>query len=135
MNPTVFAHHTLLELALVLGVGVACAALARRIDLPDIVLFLLVGMLLGPAGAGWLHISAGSATNQAILVFGAAYLVFDGGATLRWKVLKQVWISVVALASLGVAVTIVVVGTAGWLWGLPVLTALLIGGDTAPRIE
>ena len=127
MNPTAFAHHTLLELALVLGVGVVCAALARRIDLPDIVLFLLVGMLLGPAGAGWLNISAGSATNQAILVFGAAYLVFDGGATLRWKVLRQVWITVIALATLGVAVTIAVVGAAAWLWGVPLLTALLIG--------
>ncbi|HEX4881873.1 MAG TPA: sodium:proton antiporter [Porticoccaceae bacterium] len=127
MDPATLARHTLLELTLVLGVGVACAAIARRIDLPDIVLYLIVGMLLGPAGAGWLTISAGSAANQAILVFGAAYLIFDGGATLRWRVLREVWISVVSLATVGVAISIAVVGAAGWLWGLPLLTAVLIG--------
>ncbi len=46
--------------------------------------------------SGLIDIKADSALNQIILLFGASYILFDGGASLRFEVLKQVWITIVA---------------------------------------
>jgi cell volume regulation protein A len=47
-------------------------------------------MAIGPHALGLIDIKADSALNQIILLFGASYILFDGGASLRFKVLKQV---------------------------------------------
>ena len=52
--------------------------------------------------------------NQVILIFGASYLLFDGGASLRFKVLKEVWISIVILATLGVFITALITSVAAF---------------------
>ena len=44
------AKEILLLLGLILGVGTASGFLARLIKTPDVVLFLVAGMLLGGAG-------------------------------------------------------------------------------------
>jgi len=59
-------------------------------------------MVIGPQALGLIDIKADSALNQVILLFGASYILFDGGASLRLGVLKQVWITIVAIATVGV---------------------------------
>ena len=74
--------------------------------------FLIVGMAIGPEALGLINIKADSALNQIILLFGASYILFDGGASLRFKVLKRVWITIVVIATVGVVITAVVTGIA-----------------------
>src|SRR5215212_9227677 len=74
---------------------------AQKIKIPDVAVFLLVGMLIRPEVLGLTDIKADSALNQVILLFGASYILFDGGASLRFSVLKSVWITIVALATAG----------------------------------
>ena len=62
----------------------------------------IVGMAIGPQALGLVDIRADSALNQIILLFGASYILFDGGASLRFKVLKQVWITILLVATVGV---------------------------------
>ena len=50
---------------------------------------------------GVIDIKADSALNQLVLIFGSCYILFDGGASLRLKVLKEVWITIVILATVG----------------------------------
>ena len=50
---------------------------------------------------GLIDIKADSALYQIILLFGASYILFDGGASLRFDVLKRVWITIVVLATVG----------------------------------
>lgn len=126
------AQHTLMEFVVILAVGAACSSLAGKLKIPDIVLFLLAGMGLGSAGLGLLDISADSAVNQAILLFGASYLLFDGGASLRLSVLSRVWISIVVVSTLGVLITGgIVAASAYWILGVPVMVALLLGATIA----
>src|ERR1700739_2493322 len=92
------ARHTLLSCGLILALGTLASFAAQRIRIPDVSIFLLAGIAIGPHGLRLIDIPAGSALNQIILLFGASYILFDGGASLRLHVLRQVWISIVLLA-------------------------------------
>lgn len=123
----------MLTLAIVLGVGALTAALALRLRVPDVALFLLAGIALGPTGAGLVSVPATSGFNQFVLVIGASWLLFDGGAGLRFAVLSRVWITIVAISTAGVLVTAAVVAYAAHaLLGMGWLTALLLGAVLAP---
>jgi cell volume regulation protein A len=126
------AKHTLLSGGLVLAVGVVAGFVARKIKIPDIVLFLIAGMAIGPAMFGLINITADSALYQIILLFGASYILFDGGASLRFDILKKVWITIVALATAGVLITAAVTAWAAHaVLGVPWIVALLLGATIA----
>src|SRR4051794_18257508 len=89
-------------------------------------------MLIGPAALGLVHIKADSALNQIILLFGASYILFDGGASMRLSVLKQVWITIVVIATIGVVITAAVTAIAAhFILGAPFIVALLLGTTLA----
>jgi cell volume regulation protein A len=126
------AKHTLLLFGIILGLGTFSGLLARLIRVPDVVVFLLVGMLIGPGALGLVDIRADSAVNQLILIFGSSYILFDGGASIRLRVLKEVWITVVVLATIGILITAAITGLAAYYFlGVPVIVALLLGAVLA----
>ena len=126
------AKHTLLSCGLILAVGTLAALLAQKIRIPDVAIFLLAGIAVGPHALGFVHIPAGSALNQIILLFGASYILFDGGATLRFAVLKQVWITILVIATVGILITTAITGLAAhFILGVPLVIALLLGATIA----
>jgi potassium/hydrogen antiporter len=126
------AKHTLLSCGLVLAIGTLTAFVAQKIRIPDVAVFLVAGMLIGPQALGLIDIKADSALNQIILLFGASYILFDGGASLRFAVLKQVWITIVVIATIGVLITAAVTGIAAYyVFGIPLAVALLLGATLA----
>ena len=126
------AKHTLLSCGLILAVGTVAGLLAQKIRIPDVVVFLVAGIAIGPQALGLIDIGADSALNQIILLFGASYILFDGGASLRLNVLKQVWITIVVIATVGVIITAVITGIAAhYILGIPLVVALLLGATLA----
>ncbi|HEY7997809.1 MAG TPA: sodium:proton antiporter [Pseudolabrys sp.] len=126
------AKHTLLSGGLILAIGTLTGLLAQKVKVPDVALFLIVGMLIGPEVTGLVNIKADSALNQIILLFGASYILFDGGASLRFEVLKQVWITIVVIATVGLLITAAITGLAAHIvLGLPWIVALLMGAALA----
>ena len=126
------AQHTLLTCGLILAIGTLAALLAQRIRIPDVAIFLIAGIAVGPHALGLVHIAANSALNQIILLFGASYILFDGGASVRLEVLKRVWITIVMLATVGVLVTAGITGLAAhYVFGLPIVMALMLGATIA----
>jgi potassium/hydrogen antiporter len=126
------AKHTLVSGGVILAVGTLTSLLAQRIRIPDIALFLVVGMLIGPEALGFIDIKVGSALNQVLLLFGASYILFDGGASLRFAVLKEIWITIVVIATIGVVVTAAITGVAAhFVFGAPWVIALLLGAVVA----
>jgi potassium/hydrogen antiporter len=126
------ARHTLLSCGLVLAVGTLAALLAQKIRIPDVAVFLVVGIAIGPQALGFVDIRADSALNQIILLFGASYILFDGGASLHFHVLKRVWITIVVLATVGVLVTAGITAFAAhYIFGIPPIVALLLGATLA----
>jgi potassium/hydrogen antiporter len=126
------AKHTLLACGLILAVGTLAGLLAQRIRIPDVAVFLVVGIALGPRALGLIDIRADSALNQIILLFGASYILFDGGASLRFNVLKRVWITIVLIATAGVLITAGITALAAHtILGIPLIVALLLGATLA----
>ena len=126
------AKQVLLSCGIVLAAGVVSGLAAQKLKVPDVVIFLLVGILLGPQALGWIDITAGSALNQIILIFGSCYILFDGGASLRFSVLKRVWITITVLATVGVLITAAITGVAAYYaLGMPFMVALLLGAAIA----
>jgi potassium/hydrogen antiporter len=126
------AKHALLMFGIILAVGTFSGVLARFVKVPDVVIFLLVGMLIGASGLGWVNIQADSTINQFIMIFGSSYILFDGGASIKLKVLKEVWITLLSIATLGVLITAVITGIAAhYLLGLTPIVALLLGAVLA----
>jgi cell volume regulation protein A len=126
------AKHTLLSCGLILTIGILTGLLAERIKIPDVALFLIAGMLFGPEALGLIDIKADSALNQIVLLFGASYILFDGGASMRFGVLKQVWITIVVIATVGVVITTAVTAIAAhYVLGIPLGVALLLGATLA----
>jgi len=126
------ANHLLLEVGVILAAGTLCGIAARKFRVPDVVLFLLAGIVLGPELAGVLDIPATSTFNQITLIFGSCYILFDGGASLKLKVLREVWFTILVISTLGVLITTAITGFAAvHILGLPFITALLLGAAIA----
>jgi len=122
------AKHALLMFGIILAVGTFSGLIARLVRVPDVVVFLLVGMLAGPNVLGLVDIKADSSINQLILIFGSSYILFDGGATIRLKVLKEVWITLVVISTMGLLITAAITGVAAYYFlGIPFIVALLLG--------
>jgi len=128
----VLAKHTLLLFGIILGIGTFSGLLARIVRVPDVVVFLLVGMLIGPGVLGFVDIKADSTVNQLILIFGSSYILFDGGASIKLRVLKEVWITLLVIATIGVLITAFITGIAAYYFlGVPFIVALLLGATLA----
>jgi cell volume regulation protein A len=126
------AKHVLLAFGIILAAGSLAGFVARKLHMPDVAVFLLVGIALGPAAAGLIDIRADSALNQIILIFGSSYILFDGGASLRLGVLKKVWISILSLSTLGVLITAFITAyAAAAILHLPFIVALLLASAIA----
>jgi potassium/hydrogen antiporter len=126
------AKHALLSCGLILAIGTLTGLLAQKIRIPDVAVFLVAGMAIGPQALDVIEIKTDSALNQIILLFGASYILFDGGASLRFEVLKRVWITIVVIATVGVVITAAVTGLAAhYILGIPLSVALLLGATLA----
>jgi cell volume regulation protein A len=126
------AKHALLMFGIILAVGTLSGVIARLARVPDVAVFLLVGMLVGPGVLDVVDIKADSTINQLILIFGASYILFDGGASIRLKVLKEVWVTIVVISTVGVLITAAITGVAAWYFlGLAPIVALLLGATLA----
>lgn len=126
------AKHILLSFGLILGVGTFFSIVANKLKVPDVVMFLLVGLCMGPATLGLIDIRADSTLNQLILIFGSCYILFDGGASIKLKVLKEVWVSLVVMATVGVLISAAITGVAAYyILGLAPIVALLLGATIA----
>ncbi|SHF00471.1 sodium/proton antiporter, CPA1 family [Seinonella peptonophila] len=126
------AQHILLNILFIFIVATIAGALAEKINIPDVAVFLIAGMLIGPSAFGIVNIPSNSILNEGILLIGAAFILYHGGTITHLNVLKQVWISVTLLATLGVVITAAVVGfAANVLFHIPLMIAFLLGAILA----
>lgn len=112
--------------AVVLLVAVAAMRLSYRLGLPVLLVYLAIGVALGESGMG-IEFEDAELTRDlglcALLV-----IIAEGGLTTRWRTLRPVIAPAAALSTVGVVVSIVVVGVVlHWLLGLDLRLAMLYG--------
>lgn len=122
----------LLELGTLLVVAVLASRGARVLRVPDVVVLLLAGLLLGRSFLHILTFSADETGIQILVTVGAAYILFLGGMDLDFDVLAGVWPSVVLLSTVGVLVTAAVTAApVFWLFNISVAGAILVASVIA----
>ena len=131
-----------LDLALLIGaavllVAVAAVRLSTRLGLPGLLVYLLIGMALGQAGLG---VRPPDADLTRMLGFCALLVIIaEGGLTARWSTLRPVLGLSAVLATLGVAISIAVVGLAVHLildldWRLALLYGAVLSSTDAAAV-
>ncbi|MFL5821369.1 MAG: potassium/proton antiporter [Solirubrobacteraceae bacterium] len=110
-----------------LASGVLASLLAARLQLPALVLFLAVGMLIGTDGLGWIDFE----DYQLARLIGTVALVlilFEGGVAVGFREIRPVLGPAAALAVIGTAGTAAIAGLAAMaLFQLSLLEGLLLG--------
>lgn len=126
------ANQLMELLGLVILSGLIFGKMSELIKMPDVVLYILAGIILGPYVLDWINVSKYPVENQMILSFGAAYILYDGGREIDLKILNKVKLSVSTLATVGVLISTVIVGfVAMKVFDLPLAFGLLIGSVIA----
>jgi cell volume regulation protein A len=125
-----------LDLWLLLGSVVIITAIvavrvAHRSGLPSLLLYLALGLLLGESGFG---IQFDDPLVAETLGLAALVLILaEGGITTRWAAVREGVPAAIALATVGSAVSIVIVAAAAhWLIGADWRIAVLLGAVLAP---
>lgn len=127
------ATNKLILIFAIIGViGIVLGRLSEILKIPDVILYLIAGILVGPAVLNIIDMNSFSVANNYILTFGSAYILFEGGKEINLRVLNKVKISVGMLATMGVIVSTIVVGVISKnVFNLPIMTALLLGSVIA----
>jgi NhaP-type Na+/H+ and K+/H+ antiporter len=111
--------------------AIVAARLAHSVGLPALLVFLGLGLILGESVLG---IRFDNADLTETLGLGALVLILaEGGLTTNWEHARRAAPAALALATIGVVITIsVVAGCTHWLLGLDWREALLLGAVLAP---
>lgn len=121
----------LLTGAAVVLAAIVAARVAQGIGLPGLLLFLGLGLALGEAGLG---IRFDNAELAEMLGLGALILILaEGGLTTSWAHARSAVPAALSLATVGVAVSVLVVAVVSrWLLDLSWPASLLLGAVLAP---
>lgn len=116
--------HFLGELILILLATTLLGQLFARFNLPSVIGQLLSGVLLGPAILGWIH------SNNIISLFsefGVILLMFLAGLESDLELLKKYFNLSFVVATTGVILPVIMMGTASYFFKMKPLEALFIG--------
>ena len=129
---TIQSNTLLIIFAVVALTGIICSKISYILKIPDIVLYLIAGIIIGPSVLEFINTSNYQVENQIILTFGSAFILYLGGKEISLKVLKDVKVTVFLLSSIGVLVcTLIVSKVVSLSFGVPFLTSLLSGAIIA----
>jgi potassium/hydrogen antiporter len=127
----------LLVAAVVLLVAVAALRLSSRLGLPSLLVYLALGMALGPIGLGVEFTNA--ELTRTLGLCALVVIIAEGGLTARWTELRPVLFPALVLSTLGVAVSVAVVAVAAHLllgldWRLAWLYGAVLSSTDAAAV-
>ena len=111
--------------------AILAVRVSSRAGLPSLLLYLMMGVALGESGLGILFEDAQLAHDLGFIAL--AVILAEGGLTTNWSEVRSSMKLGVALATIGVAVSVTLVAVgAHFLLGMPWELAVLLGAVTSP---
>jgi cell volume regulation protein A len=98
---------------LLLAASIAANKFSHRLGIPALLMFLGLGMLAGEEGPGGIAFDSAE-TARTIGDYALAIILFTGGLDTSWRSIRPILGKGLALATVGVAVTTLIVGTFAW---------------------
>ncbi len=119
--------------AVILATGLAARFAASALRLPEMLLLLAGGAIVGPSLLGWIDVPLDSDGTQVLLTLGVSFILFHGGLGLSLRVLSRTVVGLGLLVVPGVVLTAAVTGAAAAAaFGVEPLVGLLVGATLAP---
>jgi CPA2 family monovalent cation:H+ antiporter-2 len=115
----------LTQVLILLAASVLLVTLARRLGLPTTLAYLVVGVILGPHA---LNITSDSGTTRQLAGLGVAFLLFTLGLEFSLPRMLAMRREVFGLGAAQVGATAGVFALIAHAWGLPWMTAIVVGG-------
>lgn len=123
--------QSILIAGVLLALAIASTLVARRARVPGLVLFLVLGIVVGPDALDVVP-TIDLDTAQTVGIVALALILFEGGLTSTWHEIRPVIGVSTSLATIGTLLTAVIVGLCtAYVLDFSTLHAMLIGGIVA----
>ncbi|MDJ0579297.1 potassium/proton antiporter [Crocosphaera sp.] len=122
-----YFEYILIAAGLLLLISAFASKIANKFGVPALLLFLLIGMLAGSEGIGGLNFEnykLAKTIGDLALIF----ILFTGGLETEWKSIRPVLIQGLIMSTVGVALTMLFLGTFAWFM-LGSFSYLMVGFD------
>lgn len=121
------AGNILLIGSILLLVSVVAGKTLRRLGVPTLIFFLIVGILAGSEGIGGIHFD-NAALAQFIGIVALNFILFSGGLDTHWDSIRPVVWRGVSLSTIGVFLTALTVGIfVHYAFGFTLVEGMLLG--------
>jgi cell volume regulation protein A len=125
-------EHILRDFGLILGAGLVSQLIATFLRIPEMIVLVAVGALIGPSVLGVVENPLNGAGAQLIFTLGVSMILFHGGVGISLRVISRVAVGLGLLALPGVLITTVIVALAvAPIFGVAFPVALMIGAVLA----
>ena len=125
-------EHILRDFGLILDAGLVSQLLATYLRIPEMIVLVAVGALIGPSVLGIVENPLNGAGAQLIFTLGVSLILFHGGVGISLRLISRVAVGLGLLALPGVLITTVIVALAvAPIFGVAFPVALLIGAVLA----
>ncbi|GCE95046.1 Na+/H+ antiporter [Arthrospira platensis NIES-46] len=102
-----------IAIAILLLASVIASKAASRLGVPSLLLFLMIGILAGSEGLGGIKYNNPELT-RAVGDMALIIILFSGGLDTKWAKIRPVLIPGLTLATVGVGLTTILLGTFAW---------------------
>lgn len=117
----------LLWVAVLVFVSAISSKLSDRFAIPALLLFLVIGMLVGSEGLGKIYFD-NAHLAKSIGIVALIFIIFSGGLDTNWRETKPVLWQGVILSTAGVLLTAIITGIfAVYIFKFSLLEGLLLG--------
>jgi potassium/hydrogen antiporter len=125
-------EQILRDLGLILGAGVVAQLIATLLKIPEMVVLVAAGALIGPSVLGIVSNPLNGVGAQLLFNIGVAIILFHGGTGISLRVISRTSIGLGLLVLPGVLITTVMVALVVWpVFAVAFPVALLIGAVLA----
>ncbi|GEK57656.1 K+/H+ antiporter [Marinococcus halophilus] len=131
-------NGVVLLVGLLLVAGIIVAKFSNRLGLPALVLFILIGMLIGSDGLEIIYFD-NAEVAQLVGIFALVIILFEGGLQTKWATVRRVAAPSISLATAGVLITSVCIGGVAYLlldftWYEALLLGSIVGSTDAAAV-
>jgi potassium/hydrogen antiporter len=119
--------YLLISGAILIILSIALAKIFDNLGVPTLILFLTLGMLAGSEGIGGIYFDDANLA-QSIGIIALIFILFSGGLDTNRQDIKPVLLQAISLATIGVFISAVIVGSiAAYLLNIDLKYGLLLG--------
>jgi cell volume regulation protein A len=125
-------EQILLDFGLILGAGLVAQFVATFLRIPEMIVLVAVGALIGPSVLGLVENPLGGVGAQLIFTLGVSMILFHGGVGISLRVISKTAFGLGMLVLPGVCITAFIVAlVVAPIFGVSLLVAFMIGAVLA----